>query len=82
MLFLEGFVAESSCNDEILATLDDSRPRPKNQRAKISDSPSGLSVKRHWERGFFPFPKGYGRNPGLKGGVSNRSWFYDEQVLI
>jgi hypothetical protein len=33
-------------------------------------------------RGFFPLPNGYGRNSGLrtasKGGVSNRSWFYDE----
>jgi hypothetical protein len=42
-------------------------------------------------RGFFPLENGYGRDPGFgrgldrsafrAGGVSNRSWFYDEQLL-
>ncbi|MDR0736028.1 MAG: hypothetical protein LBF51_04215, partial [Zoogloeaceae bacterium] len=59
---------------------------------EISGSPSGLPLQRHWERVSFPLENGYGRNPGrgrglnrrafLTGGVSNRSWFYDEQEVL
>jgi hypothetical protein len=37
--------------------------------AKISDSPSGLSVKRHWEGVSFPSPMAMVETPAFKAGV-------------